>query len=160
MGAEAIVELILRYGCLEPSRDSEAVANVVCLEPRLLPVLEEPGVSRGEAFALELSMLGVWVLGCETTEGGLIRQLRSKAEPTLYSYPCTVFSRAIPTSRDCTQLNCCWPANDCIVYYRTGGVMGDNLYCPLGWLCTQKSSAVGSYRTYNIIIFLWINLPV
>ena len=54
----------------------------------------------------------------------MIRELSSNSKPTFYQ--CTVFSPATPTARECTQLPMGWPASDCIVYFRTGAVTGDN----------------------------------
>ena len=57
-----------------------------------------------------------------TKESGLIRELNSNSEPTFYT--CTVFRQSHPLLEG--ALSCNWPADDCVVYYRTGGVTGDN----------------------------------
>ena len=58
----------------------------------------------------------------ENKERGLIRELSSNSKTTFY--PCIVFRQTRPLPEG--ALRCRWPAADCIVYYRTGGVMGDN----------------------------------
>ena len=55
-------------------------------------------------------------------DGGLIREFSSYFKPTFH--PCTVFRQPCPLPED--ALGCRWPTEDCIVYYRTGGVRGDN----------------------------------
>ena len=58
----------------------------------------------------------------------LIRQLRSNARPTFYK--CTVLWTTTPTFRRRTQLPMPRFRLHCIqVYYRTGEVTGENLYC-------------------------------
>ena len=55
---------------------------------------------------------------------GLTRELSSNFKPSFY--PRTVFRQPRPLPED--ALSCSWPADDriVIVYYRTGGVRGDN----------------------------------
>ena len=57
-------------------------------------------------------------------EGGLIREFSSNFKPTFY--PGTVIQRPRPLLEG--LLSCCWPADDCIVYYRTGEVRRDNAF--------------------------------
>ena len=55
-------------------------------------------------------------------EGGLIREPSSNSKPTFY--PCEVFRQPHPLPEGALTFR--WPAADCIVYYKTGGVTGDN----------------------------------
>ena len=50
-------------------------------------------------------------------EGGLIRESSSNFKPTVFRQPLTLAEVALSYS---------WPADDCIVYYRTGRVRGYN----------------------------------
>ena len=61
-------------------------------------------------------------MGSIGKEGGVIRQLPSNFYPKFY--PRTVFRH--PHSFPEDVLSSRWPAVDCILYYRTGGVTGDN----------------------------------
>ena len=87
-----------------------------------------------------------------TKESGLITEFSYNVKPTFY--PRTVFCHQHPLPEG--VFNCRWRADNCIVYYRTGGGgggKGKQLQCL--WflrrgLCTQKSTAVGSYRTFKI----------
>ena len=51
--------------------------------------------------------------------GWINKRASCKSKPTFH--PCTVFRQQLPEA----ALNCRWPADDCIVNYRTGGVTGD-----------------------------------
>ena len=62
------------------------------------------------------------IVNNSSKNGGLVRQFSSYTKPTFYPY--TVFRKPLPLSEG--ALNCRRPAADCIVYYRTGGVAGDN----------------------------------
>ena len=53
---------------------------------------------------------------------GLTREVSSDFKPTFYR--CTVFRQLRPLPEG--ALGCRWTADDCIVYYRTGGVRGEN----------------------------------
>ena len=59
---------------------------------------------------------------CFIKEGGLIRKFDSNFKPAIY--PCIVFPQPRPFPEGALSYR--WPAVDCIVYYRTGGVRGDN----------------------------------
>ena len=51
-----------------------------------------------------------------------MRQLSSSARPSVY--PCTVFCQPRPLPEGAHSYH--WPAADCIVYCRMGGITGDN----------------------------------
>ena len=53
---------------------------------------------------------------------GLTREVSSDFKSTFYR--CTVFRQPRPLQEG--ALSCRWTADDCIVYYRTGGVRGEN----------------------------------
>ena len=55
-------------------------------------------------------------------DGGLIRESSSNFMPTFY--PRTVFR--LPRTFPEGALSCHWPTDDCIVYYRPGGITGYN----------------------------------
>ena len=55
-------------------------------------------------------------------EDGLAREFSCNSKPTFY--PCTVFRQPRPLPE--SALSCRWLADDCIVFYGTRGVPGEN----------------------------------
>ena len=74
--------------------------------------------------------------------------------PLPYFTRTTVFRLSRPLQG--SALSCRWLAGDCIVYYSTVGVTGDNSivydFCFLAarWTVHAKTDSFGSYRTYKI----------
>ena len=58
----------------------------------------------------------------DSKEGILLRELSPKSKPTFY--PCTVFRKPHPLTEGALSYR--RPADDCIVYYTTGGVTVDS----------------------------------
>ena len=73
-------------------------------------------------------------------EGGISREFSSNSNPTFYQ--CTVFRQPRPIPEG--ALSCRWPADDCIVYYRMGGLSEDNsivydFYALVARCCARKN---------------------
>ena len=81
-------------------------------------------------------------------EDGLIRELSSNFKPTFY--PCTDFHPPRPLPEG--ALSCRWPANEYIVYHRTGGVRGDKSMI-------YDFCALAARGTVHAKIYSWRILP-
>ena len=85
-------------------------------------------------------------------EGGLIREFSYNFKPTFY--PCTVLRQPLPLPKG--ALCCRRPADECIVYDRTGGVYRDSSiiydFLALAARLTvhAKIDSSGSYRIITI----------
>ena len=85
---------------------------------------------------------------------GLVIQLSSYAKPTFYQ--CIVSRQPLPLPKGAHSFR--WPAVECIVYYRTGGVTRDNsivydVYCLAARLTVHAK--IDSYGILPHLCNLW-----
>ena len=86
-------------------------------------------------------------------EDGLIREHSSNFKPTFY--PNTVFRLPRPLQEG--VLSCRWPADVCIVYFRTGKVTRDNsILCDSYFLAARWTMHAEIYSLRSYCTYLWL----